>query len=300
MKHAALIPLVAAAAVTAIVIPDEATARELVVETERKAGATLSSWWDRVPSPKDVEGAFDEAYDAFAHRAGELGAHLREAESGISDFLFSPSPFSDDDGDDVDAEDKPGHGHHGHRSPVENLTVYQVIQASNHTKKFASLVDDYPDIVDALNSTDAGNVTLFVPTDAAFDKIPDHGEKPPKEFLEKLVQYHVVPGLWPAGRILAHHTLPTALKDSQLGDRPQRLRVSVGIFGVRINFFGKLVAANVVCLGTHPSLCPCHFLHSGFPSSLLHERLYLGKVANNISPLVRRQRTASSTLWTAS
>ena len=247
MKHAALIPLVAAAATTAFVIPDEATARELVVETERKAGATLSSWWDRVPSPEDVRSgakdAFDGAYDTVAHKTGLFGSHLQEAGSEVVDFLFSPSPL-----DNGHAEGgKPGHGH---RSPVENLTIYEAIHSSDntHTKRFAALVDEFPELVDLLNGTTSdSNVTLFVPTDAAFEKIPKHGDKkPPKEFLEKLVKYHIVPGLWPAGRVFAHHTIPTALELEQLGDRPQRLRVSVGLFGLRINYFGKLVAPNVV------------------------------------------------------
>ena len=250
MKHTALITLVAAAAATAFVVPDEATARELVVETERKAGATISSWWDRVPSPEDVRAgakdAFDEAYDALAHQAAQMGSYLVEAESEIADSLFSPSPFDEDGYADLDLEGRPGHGH---RSPAENLTVYQAIQLSNHTKRFAALVDEHSDLVDLLNSTTTDNVTLFVPTDAAFEKIPKHDEdkKPPKEFLEKLVQYHIVPGFWSAGRVIAHHTLPTAIEDPQLGDRPQRLRVSVSIFGVRINFYSKIVVANVVC-----------------------------------------------------
>ena len=76
MKHTALIPLVAAAAATAFVVPDEATARELVVETERKAGATISSWWDRVPSPEDVRAGAKDAFD----EAKRLEARWKEVE----------------------------------------------------------------------------------------------------------------------------------------------------------------------------------------------------------------------------
>ncbi|OTB01813.1 hypothetical protein M426DRAFT_42495, partial [Hypoxylon sp. CI-4A] len=126
-------------------------------------------------------------------------------------------------------------------------TVYQSIKASNYTTKFSKLVDEYPDLVEKLNSTSA-NVTLFVPTDHAFEKIPDHHKdhKPPKEFIEKILEYHVLPGFYPAGRVLAHHTLPTALEEEQLGGRPQRVRVSVGLLGLKLNFYSKIVYANLI------------------------------------------------------
>ncbi|RYP44101.1 hypothetical protein DL768_009405 [Monosporascus sp. mg162] len=238
MRYTALFPLAAAA--TAFVIPDEATAKELFVETEQKAEETLSSWWDRVPSVDHVrsyaEETLDDAYDAFERQASKLTSNLPaiEIESELSGFV-SPSDY-----------EKPGHGghgHHGHRRG-ENLTVYQAIHATNFTKKFAALVDEYPDIVETLNSTGA-NVTAFVPTDKAFEKIPDHHKKPPKEVIERILEYHVVPGYYSAGRVLAHHTLPTLLKEEELGDRPQRLRVSIGIFGARLDFYSKIVGLNL-------------------------------------------------------
>ncbi|RYP05831.1 hypothetical protein DL764_003542 [Monosporascus ibericus] len=241
MRYIALLPLVAGA--TAFVIPDEATAKELFIETEQKAEETLSSWWDRVPSIEDVrsyaEETEDDAYDAFERQVRKLTSDLPaiEIESELSDFMSPPD------------HEKPGHGGHGRdghhdRHRGENLTVYQVIHATDFTKKFAALVDEYPEIVKTLNSTDA-NVTAFVPTDKAFEKIPDHHEKPSKEVIERILEYHVVPGYYPAGRVLAQHTLPTLLKEEELGDRPQRLRVSVGIFSARLNFYSKVVGANL-------------------------------------------------------
>jgi uncharacterized surface protein with fasciclin (FAS1) repeats len=123
--------------------------------------------------------------------------------------------------------------------------VYQAIQYSKYSTKFAELIDEYPDIVKVLNSTHH-NITAFVPTDKAFEKIPEHHKKPSKEFIEKVLEYHVVPGLFPAGRILASHTLPTLVKEDALGGKPQRLRVSIGLFGLRVNFYSKIVVANIV------------------------------------------------------
>ncbi|RYP60287.1 hypothetical protein DL769_008184 [Monosporascus sp. CRB-8-3] len=238
MRYTALLSFTVAA--TAFVIPDEATAKDLFIETEKKAEETLSSWWDRVPNQEDIhsyaEETLDDAYDAFERQASKLTSDLPaiEIEPELSDFV-SPSDY-----------EKPGHGSHGRHGHHwgENLTVYQVIHATNFTKKFAALVDEYPEIVKTLNSTEA-NVTAFIPTDKAFEKIPDHHTKPSKEVMEKILEYHVVPGYYPAGRVLAHHTLPTLLKEEELGDRPQRLRVSVGLFSVRFNFYSKAVGMNL-------------------------------------------------------
>lgn len=234
MKYSTtLLPLVATA--SAIVIPDEATAKQLILDVKQQTEETVSTWWDALPSFDDAlssaHNVLDDAIRIAENKAGELS----EDTSLITDFLSTS-----------DYNNGPHHGPPGHST---NLTVYQSIHASNYTKRFAALIDDFPDLVDKLNSTSGGNVTVLVPTDRAFERIPDHhkGHKPPKEFIEKLIQYHVLPGFYPAGRVLTHHTLPTAYEEEALGGRPQRLRVSVGLSGVRMNFFGKIIYANLVC-----------------------------------------------------
>ncbi|KYK54367.1 fasciclin domain family protein [Drechmeria coniospora] len=123
------------------------------------------------------------------------------------------------------------------------LTIYELIHRSEHTTKFAKLVDDHPSIVELLKSTKA-NHTLFVPTNEAFDHVPAH-DKPSKEFVESILKYHVGIGIYPARRILSTHTLPTALDEKLLGGEPQRLRTSIGFRGVTINFYSKVVVANI-------------------------------------------------------
>lgn len=240
MRYTAILPFVAAA--TAFVVPDEATAQQLVLDGERKGEKTPSSWWDSLPSLDELQSsareALDKAAEAFEDQVSKLNDYIPEIEivsdPGYEDFL----PEAD--------SKRPGKGHHGRKGHhgLTNLTVYQAIQASNYTKKFAGLVDEYPDIVKTLNGTKA-NVTLFVPVDKAFEKIPDHDKKPPKEFIEKVLKYHIVPGFYPAGRVLASHTLPTAVDEADLGEKPQRLRASVGLFGVKINFYSKVIVANL-------------------------------------------------------
>ncbi|KAI0597254.1 Fasciclin domain-containing protein [Biscogniauxia sp. FL1348] len=242
MRYTTLLPFVATAA--AVVIPDETTANQLVLETQQqqqqqqvKAGKTpyLSSWWGDLTSIlDDLRNTADETFalslDFFEGQISKAGEVLPEIN------LLSPS---EQDASGEHHHPPPGHHH------VTNLTVYQAIKASNYTKRFVALVDEFPDIVESLNSTEA-NSTLFVPLDKAFEKIPHHGDgKPPKEFLEKVVKYHILPGYFPAGRVVAHRTLPTALESEALGGRPQRLRVSLGLFGVRINFYSTVKFVNI-------------------------------------------------------
>ncbi|POR33154.1 Stabilin-2 [Tolypocladium paradoxum] len=133
-----------------------------------------------------------------------------------------------------------GHGHKKH----SRLTIYERIQRSEHTTKFAKIVDEYPSIVKLLNSTGA-NYTLFAPTNEAFKDLPDGDDKPDKAFVEAVLKYHIGLGEYPARRILSTHTIPTALNEKLLDGEPQRLRTSIGLGGVSVNFYSKVVAANI-------------------------------------------------------
>lgn len=275
MRYTNLLPLTAAFA-TAVVIPDDVTAQQLSLEVNKvaeQAEKTFHESWDALRPAAQQHGA--EVKESVEEAVHDWWDYMRLKSEETVDFVNKKAHWLLDDILDhdvhfpLDAEDaedavdilghhgKPGHGHHPGRRPPPghhphhhgdtNLTVYQSIQASNYTTKFAALVNDFPDIVDLLNSTKA-NVTVFVPLDKAFEKIPEHHGKPPKEFIQKIIEYHILPGYYPFGRIAASHTLATALKDPALGGRPQRLRASIGIFGLRINFYSKVGFANLVSL----------------------------------------------------
>ncbi|KAI1080240.1 FAS1 domain-containing protein [Whalleya microplaca] len=240
MRYINILPLVATA--TSVVIPDETTAHKLILETEQEANG-LSSLLDKLPNLDELrssaEDILDGAVKAFEYHISNP-SELPETEwdtiKPVLDNFLSPSDYTN----------KPYVDGHGHNQGSTNLTVYESIKASNFTKKFAALIDDYPDIIEKLNSTSA-NVTAFVPTDRAFDKIPDHHKdhKPSREIVEKILQYHILPGSYPAGRVLAHHTLPTALEEEDLGGRAQRLRIRIGFFGIWLNFYSKLIPVNL-------------------------------------------------------
>ncbi|KAF2712005.1 FAS1 domain-containing protein [Pleomassaria siparia CBS 279.74] len=132
--------------------------------------------------------------------------------------------------------------HHGHKK--SNLTVYELISTSKYTTKLAKLINEYDDLVEVLNGTKA-NYTVFAPTDAAFEKIPEHAHKPSKEFLKDLLLYHVSDSFYPAGRVLHSYTIPTLYTKPELLGHAQRLTVRVTLKGPAINFYSRIVAVNI-------------------------------------------------------
>ncbi|KIW00719.1 uncharacterized protein PV09_07704 [Verruconis gallopava] len=152
----------------------------------------------------------------------------------------------------------PGHGPPGHKPPHKkphkphpphhhhkpNKTIFELISESKYTTKLAKLIANDSELVEVLNSTKA-NYTLFAPTDSAFAKIPEHAPKPSKEFIRKALLYHIAPGLYPAGRLIFSHTVPTLYNETLLGDNPQRLVAKGGLRGISLNFYSKLLAANI-------------------------------------------------------
>ncbi|RDA86506.1 hypothetical protein CP532_2012 [Ophiocordyceps camponoti-leonardi (nom. inval.)] len=123
-------------------------------------------------------------------------------------------------------------------------SIYQLIRGCEHTSRFADTVDEHPDVVKLLNGSSSRDLTLFVPTNEAFRGLPD-GHRPGRDFIERVLRYHIGLGRYPAGRILHTHTVPTALKEELLGGEPQRLRTSIGLGGVELNFYSKVVAINI-------------------------------------------------------
>jgi len=99
-----------------------------------------------------------------------------------------------------------------------------------------------------LNSTDK-HLTVFAPTDAAFDKIPEHHKEPSKELIKKVLSYHVSSEFYPAGRILVSRTVPTLLEGKYLSskpeDTPQRISTNIGLRGLTLNFYSRVVAADI-------------------------------------------------------
>jgi uncharacterized surface protein with fasciclin (FAS1) repeats len=225
MKYATLAAFAAAAA--AFVIPDDVMAQDLLLPSANHD--TSDSW---ATDGQDMLLSVEE----FVKQTASVIEHE------INDVLDAFSGELDD----INEQDRPRHGHHGghHRHGDPNKTIYELVKESNYTKTFAKLVDEYDDIK-ALLDDSKKNHTLFVPLDSAFEHLPEH-KKPSKDFVLGLLKYHVVPGSYPVGRVLASHTIPTELTLADLDNNPQRLRVSVSLFGVRLNLYSKVRAGNIV------------------------------------------------------
>jgi len=206
---------------TVIVIPND----------QNDVQPVAHNWWDSV-----MQG------NGFQALAGSFEHAIKDAETALAQ-----AQRDHDDGDDHHHHGgHGGHDHHGHPGD-STKTIYELISENKHTKRFAALVDDHEDIKTLLQDTKT-NRTLFVPTDRAFERIPDHDKdkKPPAEFIRAILAYSIAPGRWSSRRIFFSHTVPTELTSSSLGDHPQRLRVSSSlVFGTRINFFTKIVLKDI-------------------------------------------------------
>jgi uncharacterized surface protein with fasciclin (FAS1) repeats len=280
-----ILPL--AAISTAFVLPDEQVMEQIAIEKHPQSyfdqlkGSVEDVWSGVEETFKDAVAFSGNSFDNAIDAATDAGKKAKSSfQCHMSMTAFDAQEWIDSAATEVHNYDldemldhphrkpkhpkHPPHGHHPHHKP--NLTVYQLINGSKYTTKFAKLINEYPDIVESLNKT-AVNVTVFAPTDKAFEKIPDHGKKPSKDLIKKILEYHLVPEIYPASRVLVTHTMPTALDEERLGGQPQRLRVSIGLGGIKINFFSKIVAVNIVS------------------SSHLHGVLYTDVVS-----LVRNQR----------
>lgn len=240
MRSYAILPLAAAA--SAFVVPDIETFSQLPVHGQAPHHDD-SSWQDWFPSADSISSSIHDVVDPLASSVEETFHSVKgKLETELESLFDEDASSAVEELDGADASwDRPRRGGHHDKS---NQTIYQLISESKYTTKFAELVDEHEDIVQLLNSTSA-NYTLFVPVDSAFEHIPKD-KKPSKEFVESVLKYHIGLGLYPAGRVLVTHTLPTALDEPLLGNKPQRLRTSVGLLsGVRVNFYSKVVAVDI-------------------------------------------------------
>lgn len=265
-----------AAVASAFVIPDPQTLESLAIQTQEVDESGEHPFWDKAHKAEtfweDLEEEFTQTVHCAKHRFAEVVDSVQDTAVKYSeDFqsAFAGDAWLDSAEDDLDLTEDgpphhgpphhgpPGHGPPGRRPPGKgrkphhpphhgppNETIYELISKSKYTTKLAAAIDEFPDLVKLLNGTKA-NYTLFAPTDRAFEKIPKHAPKPPKEFLKKLLTYHVSPEFYPAGRIFVSRTLPTALEAEAIGKVPQRISTQVGFRGLSLNFYSRVVALNI-------------------------------------------------------
>lgn len=273
MKLIQVLPLAALGA--AVVLVPEQVLNDVAIEDHHGRG-----WYEDVIEEKDdiissltesyeewtvsAANAWNKVYESSKSALDDAFDYAAEARQGVQNYFDETSynieswlrTESDDFYDSFEERDEPPHPpHHGrpgrrpHRPPhhhKQNLTVYQMIAESRYTTELAKLINKYDDLVEALNSTKA-NYTVFAPTDKAFEKIPKHAPEPSKEQLKAILEYHVVDGFYPAGRVFASHTAPTLLKGDHLSSEPQPQRVAFkfGFRGLTVNFYSRIIAVNI-------------------------------------------------------
>lgn len=249
----------AAALSVAFIIPDQEVMSQIAIE-----GSSDASVFEKIPTKDQVVKEFKSAVGKIAEasknaidQAIELAADTRELGQKIGAEWFDAEAWLEPEYNinDHDHRGPPRHGphpgtphhgphhgppHHGHGKP--NLTVYQLISRSEYTTKLALIIDEYPDIVALLNGTNT-NYTVFAPIDRAFEHIPKDASK---EDIKKFLLYHVSPDFYPAGRVLVSHTIPTAYNEKALGNQPQRLSLNIGLRGLTVNFYSRIIAINIV------------------------------------------------------
>lgn len=246
MKLINILPL--ALSTSAFVIPDEHVMSQVAIESHQVPG----SLFDHLPTKShiidtvkdtfsDIVGnsrnAFDQAVE-FAESAGkDIWSKSKQTSFEAESWLAS----------EFGSLDHHGHHcpHHGHDGQKPNKTVYELIAENKYTTKLAALINEYEDLVTLLNGT-AANYTIFAPIDSAFDRIPEHAPKPSKEEIKRALLYHISSEFYPAGRVLVTHTIPSSLAEEDLGGELQRLSTNIGLRGLTVNFYSRIIAVDFV------------------------------------------------------
>ncbi|KAI4140210.1 MAG: hypothetical protein LQ341_003931 [Variospora aurantia] len=243
MKITYILPL--AALSSAFVLPDEQVISQIAIESHRSA----DSAFEKLPSKAQVVKEFENTFDTVGKTVEKTVKCSKHAIDAAIDFAAETGndvskqvqQTGFDAGSWLDSNTNLGH-HGSHDKP--NQTVYELIASSKYTTKLAAAINEFPDLVTLLNGTLA-DYTVFAPVDSAFEKIPEHAPKPSKETLEKILLYHVSPEYYPAAKVLVTHTVPTALTVDTVGIGPQRLSTNIGLKGLTVNYYSRIIAINI-------------------------------------------------------
>ncbi|KAK2760266.1 hypothetical protein FQN54_002334 [Arachnomyces sp. PD_36] len=228
-----ILALSLASAAAAFVIPNE---------------ETISKWPERVPSLPTWE---VDKYTTEAEGVSRKLSHEVSYGLDIASNIHSLRDHSVVDSLEFGGDKRSGNEYfksfhrirvgsgHGER----NRTIYELIAENEHSTEFAKLVSKFDDVVDYLNSTSA-DYTVFVPANRAFEKFK-HAPTPSDEYLKKLISYHVSPVFSPVRTVFLSRTIPTLLKEKELGSNPARISTQFGLHGLTINFYAHIIKADI-------------------------------------------------------
>ncbi|EQL35227.1 hypothetical protein, variant [Blastomyces dermatitidis ATCC 26199] len=248
------IAFLAASVAEAFIIPDQQQLSAL-------AELPLHSYHENAPEPSDnilsreEEASFIPHIAEMAAMTEGLGCLMANYPQGAGilppDQDLEDIEYGDDGNDGWDEDffiqpqsethDERGH-HPGHRH--FNMTLYEMINTSTHTKTFARLVSEFYDVADILKSTSSKH-TVFVPTDKAFEKLRYHHPNLPDKVLKKVIMYHIMPHEYSRRELFFMNTIPTMLENTGLGPYPQRICTQFGPKGLTLNFYASIIKGNL-------------------------------------------------------
>lgn len=231
-----------AALSTAFVVPDEQVFNRIAVESHRG----LDSLYNTLPTKEDVVSKVENGCSKAIKFSKNTFDRAVEYTEEIRDDVLQRVEKMAIESQTWPQSDHGHHGHHGH-GHKPNQTIYQLISSSKYTTRLTELINGYPDLVHFLNGTSA-NYTVFAPIDKAFEKIPEHAPKPSKEEIKEILLYHISSEFYPAGRVLVTHTIPSSLSEDSLGGELQRLSTNIGLRGLTVNFYSRIIAIDIVKL----------------------------------------------------
>lgn len=256
MKLLHLLPLIPLS--TAYVIPSDEILEKLNINTINHDKAYVQKQSQKIDLQNTLDDTLDSQHTVQSDSRDDhnINSWINRLKDYALDYLqdedLDEQGYNDNDEDIIDQNlpfplpHLPFPNHHHHHHGDSDKTIYQLISTSKYTTNLTKIIDEDESLVHLLNNTNH-NFTLFAPTDHAFAKLPPHLPEPPKDFIRAVLRYHVAAGVYPALDVFHRQTVPTLLNETASGhELPQRLTVRPGWKGLKVNFYSRLVAVDIV------------------------------------------------------
>ena len=269
-------------AIAGFIIPDPEVAYQLALNQLNHGHSKQLNTAESTQSSNALSEAFQ---DAYKHDAPSKTSKTSPVADWFKKALELIDPLDNMDVDSGRADgDCSDFGKHRRDS-----TLWELIEDCPEASNFADLASKVSDFHNLLKDPKQ-NVTVFVPTNSAFDRFFESTnmdkDKIPKDFLADLMNYHSVIGGHPSCDLMCRNTIASRMHEDKLGKGVhQRLRIGVTrnrkIF---MNMFAEVRVKDVVCSTLHcvsrclltwPSSVEKTVLFMASMGSLIHHQRFL-------------------------
>lgn len=193
----------------------------------------------------------DSRLKAFQHHLYERALTSEPASDELLEFQTGQSVSDLFSKGTQHISEGPHHPHHPrphppgkrpHKNPHDqrDLSIWEFLSESEYFTILTDIIKGDKHAVEELNKTSA-NLTLFAPTNKALEKYSEHA--PPIEYLRKILLYHILPEVYPAGRVLKSKTLGTLYHEKDLGK--QRIAVDINLRGLTLNYYARVIYVDI-------------------------------------------------------